>query len=264
MHHDVNLPKALHASVYCVVFLSTGLGWQCDLFSYAVCCFHLQSQLVQMRRRWARGPTPPLEDEDDSKNENGLHNDSSSSNNQHSSSVDPGRDKSQDSAVEGELSESENGPAFAERTEERESNSAPPSSDVEPGSPSSDVEPGSSSSDVEPVRRPLDAELDRRCAETGKNEVEEYEDLLMRESEIEREVRQEQRMRKRERTSPSIEDGAAKHTSESEVSAREGVKRSKLNSDFVDDELDSLLAEEDLLMHDTASRTQIPPEYDES
>ena len=204
-----------------------------------------------MRRRWARGPTPPLENEDDITN-NDRHDDNTSGD-QHTTT-------DQDTALQ-LRSERDNG----RRSDGESDNEGEIASRL--------------SHSTSPTRDPVEPE---------KGEVDEYEDLLMEEGDIVGEQVSRKRERSSESSNEeqqpedggsreisegsAVRDGVSREISEgsavrdgvsreiSEGSAvRDGVKRSRTVSS--DDELDNILDDEEQFMHET-SLAQPPPEFD--
>ena len=211
-------------------------NFQHDERDFTALTYFLQSQLIQMRRRWARGPTPPIPDDDDSDDiaNNDRHGNNSSTNHH------PGNSPTNEGSGELQLnSERDVSKNRSSTTSDHESKDEPQNDD-----------PPSNGRNL-PTNR-------------EEEEIDEYDELLMRESEILREG-EERRTRKRERGSDSSDQVEEKVTQQGpgtegsrEPMKREGDKRLRLSCE-PPDLLDDMLAEEEEFMDESSLIGQVPP-----
>ena len=212
-------------------------NFQHDERDFTALTSFLQSQLIQMRRRWARGPTPPITDDNDSGDiaNNDRHGNNSSTNHH------PGNSPTNEGSGELQLN--------PERDVSKNRSST--TSDYESEDEPQNDDPPSNGRNL-----PTNGE---------EEEMDKYDELLMRESEILREG-EERRTRKRERSSDGSDQDEEKVTrspgteGSREPLGREGDKRLRLSCE-PRDLLDDMLAEEEEFM-DESSFDQVPPGFD--
>ena len=193
-----------------------------------------------MRRRWARGPTPPIPDDNDSDIADNDRHDNSSSANHHPGNSPTNEGTESEPRSEGERSLSRPRPTDDEFEDVTERGNQPCN--------------GRSS--------PVNGEAEER-------DFDEFEDLLMRESDILREG-EEQWRRKRERSGEEEDqretefDGGARDigTQRSQDTVVRGGDKRLRQSCEPEDLLEDLLAEEEEFMHETSFGQQVPPGFD--
>ena len=215
-------------------------NFQHDERDFTALTYFLQSQLIQMRRRWARGPTPPIPDDDDSDDiaNNDRHGNNSSTNHH------PGNSPTNEGSGELQLN------SERDVSKNRSSTTSDHESKDEPQNEPQNDDPPSNGRNL-PTNR-------------EEEEIDEYDELLMRESEILREG-EERRTRKRERGSDSSDQVEEKVTQQGpgtegsrEPMKREGDKRLRLSCE-PPDLLDDMLAEEEEFMDESSLIGQVPP-----
>ena len=190
----------------------------------------IQSQLIRMRQRWARGPTPPVPDDEDDDGITPHHHGDNHS--QHQNGDDPSH-------------QHHHGDSPTHQSNLNETTPCPPSHVPASHSESEEGE------ERDRERGQAGDELEQEDRDEGGLDLD---SLLMREEDIVRE--KEQRLRKRAREGGASEDaGSPGDTNSSEKREERGLcedGRKRLKHSWEDD-LDELLSEEDNLLSEMAS-----------